>query len=98
MIDVVWSAPLEPNGPITGYEITYFPEGHDPNVTMANVTHTNETSITLVDLDAYVNYTIKVAAVNGAGVGTYEGCSRSTITAQTRIGRMHLTLHLSYQV
>ena len=67
---VSWLPPLEEhhNGSITGYVIQYARVGSDDRISM-NVP--NDTKFTITGLFAYVEYSVKVAAVNASGIGPF---------------------------
>ena len=67
---VLWQPPLEErhNGSITGYVIQYGRVGSDDRMSM-NVP--NDTTLTISGLFAYVEYSVKVAAVNASGNGPF---------------------------
>ena len=65
-----WQPPLKVNcnGAITGYVIQYGRVGLDDNM-IVNVP--NETTLEIPGLFAYVEYSVKVAAVNAKGTGPF---------------------------
>ena len=65
---VSWQPPLEinHNGIITGYEIQYTRVGSSDPMAMEG-----SSGITIPGLVAFVNYSVVVAAVNSAGIGTF---------------------------
>ena len=66
-ITVQWgSVPcIHQNGVITGYSVQYMAQG---NTQMLNVT---VTKATIDNLNPSTNYSIRVAAINSAGIGVY---------------------------
>ena len=69
-LNVSWQPPLDidHNGPITGYVIWYTRVGSTVT-TIENVT--NKVTYTISGLDAYVNYSVMVAALNINGSGPF---------------------------
>ncbi|KAL2093754.1 hypothetical protein ACEWY4_011066 [Coilia grayii] len=69
---VMFSPPEEPNGNISTYRVTVFRNGElDFNIDHLHViTHPNQTLSAVIDgLKGGHNYSIRIAAVNGAGLG-----------------------------
>ena len=69
-LNVSWQPPLDinHNGPITGYVIQYTRVGSNVK-TIENVT--SKVTYTISGLDAYVNYSVMVAALNTNGSGPF---------------------------
>ena len=69
-LNVSWQPPLDidHNGPINGYVIQYTRVGS--SVTTIE-TITNKVTYTISGLDAYVNYSVMVAALNINGSGPF---------------------------
>ena len=73
------------NGDITGYSVQYVVQGSGSTVTM-NVYGDTTTEAKISGLNSATNYSIEVAAVNGAGTGNYSN-SISATTSGTYIFR-----------
>ena len=69
-LSVSWQPPLKKhhNGSITGYVIQYARVGSDDKMSM-NIP--NDANFTISGLFAYVEYSVKVAAVNASGIGPF---------------------------
>ena len=74
-LNVSWQLPLDidHNGPITGYVIRYTTVGSTVT-TIENIT--NKVTYTISGLDAYVNYSVMVAALNINGSGPFKSSGR----------------------
>ncbi|XP_055887507.1 receptor-type tyrosine-protein phosphatase eta-like isoform X3 [Biomphalaria glabrata] len=78
-VTITWQKPNEPNGNILGYIVELFSNKSlilDYNLTCSNCSHM------IPNLKPYRNYTINVAAINGAGKGL-----SSSVDFQTHIGK-----------
>ena len=65
--NVSWKLPTQPNGVIRGYEVQY-KISSDLEFMSVN---TANTSINLTSLITGVNYTVRVRAMNAAGLGNF---------------------------
>ena len=65
--NVSWKLPTQPNGVIRGYEVQY---RISSDLEFMSVNTTN-TSINLTSLITGVNYTVRVRAMNAAGLGNF---------------------------
>lgn len=91
-ISLTWTAPSYNGGStITGYVIEYTPAGGSASTVNTNSTNT---SYNITGLVNDVNYTIKVAAINAFGTGTY---SLTTTSAPTTIVGPLLSFAAGYQ-
>ena len=74
-IDVMWYEvpPIDQNGVIMAYEITYTPLENFTGVIGINSTNVSgsDLSVSLVGLQEYVNYSIQVRAYTSEGPGPY---------------------------
>ena len=72
-ISVRWTEvdPIDQNGVIITYEVQYEPLQTFQGQIMTNSVNTSELSITLIDLQEYVNYNITVRAYTVIGAGPY---------------------------
>ncbi len=74
-IAVTWmEVPLmEQNGVITAYEVFYLPLNHFSGLISSNSTHVSgsELSVTLLNLEEYVNYSVSVRAFASIGPGPF---------------------------
>ena len=74
-IDVMWDEvpPIEQNGVITAYEITYIPLENFTGTIGINSTNVSgsDLSVFLIGLQEYVNYSIQVRAYTSVGPGPY---------------------------
>ena len=74
-IDVMWDEvpPIDQNGVIMAYEITYTPLKNFTGVIGINSTNVSgsDLSVSLVGLQEYVNYSIQVRAYSIVGPGPY---------------------------
>ena len=61
---------IQRNGDITGYSVRYGVQGNGSTQTV-NVSGGDTTETTIFGLHSFTNYSIEVAAVNGAGTGLY---------------------------
>lgn len=77
-VAVTWTAPSGDGGsPVTGYVVQY---KRVVDVNWTSVTGLTSTSTTLTALAAGTDYSVRVAAVNAAGVGSYT----SSVSARTQ--------------
>ena len=72
-IEVSWEEvpAIDQNGVITMYEVRYTPEPRFQGEIPTNTTNTSIMTITLMDLEEYVNYNISVRAYTSEGPGPY---------------------------
>ncbi|TRY76067.1 hypothetical protein DNTS_012284 [Danionella cerebrum] len=68
---VTFSPPDEPNGNISGYQVAVFRDGKQDNISSLTViSNPNNTMTAVIDgLKGGCNYSIRIAAMNGAGLG-----------------------------
>ena len=73
-LNVTWEppSPIDENGPITGYLVTYHVTG-DLNVMSLAPTETN---LTIPGLNPFVDYSVQVAARNVNGSGSFSSVIR----------------------
>ena len=74
-IAVMWNevSPIEQNGVIIAYEITYIPLENFTETIGINSTNVSgsDLSVSLIGLQEYVNYSIQVRAYTSVGPGPY---------------------------
>ena len=85
------------NGNITGYSIRYHKQGREEEEHQKNIPAENTTGF-INELQPSTVYVIEVAALNGAGTGSYESIITSTLPCKlhnTRCLKIHtITLSL----
>ena len=85
LLMVSWQPPraIDHNGEITGYQINYTRVGFSNTMTMNFNSETRQG--TLSGLVAFVEYSVRIAAVNSAGTGTF---SNATIERSGQDGEL----------
>ena len=91
-----WESPSHPNGVIVSYHIKYQRGLVDEALSYETNTSSINASYLLADLLPSTNYTVSVAAINGAGIGQFSEEHEFMTTAPSEAVKQHL--HLPYIV
>ena len=68
-IDITWEEPVNPNGVITAYNVTVYQTDDLSDIVYSNDMLTTPNVTASVEVPAYTNYTVSVAASTSAGQG-----------------------------
>ena len=68
-ITINWSAPIEPNGVITGYIYTVTYNSNNSVLVSDTINETSVMDLNVMDIEPHTDYNVSVLAVNSAGNG-----------------------------
>ena len=68
-ISITWTQPMYPNGQIDSYNVTVYETAAASNVVYSNDAVTDTSVTASVEVPAYTDYTVSVAASTSAGQG-----------------------------
>lgn len=68
-ISISWQQPLEPNGNLSGYLYSLHETSNSSNCIIPSTFTAEINILNAVDVEPFVNYTVQVLPVNGAGEG-----------------------------
>ncbi|CAI8003305.1 Phosphatidylinositol phosphatase PTPRQ [Geodia barretti] len=88
-IDITWEEPVNPNGVITAYNVTVYQTDDLSDIVYSNDTLTTPNVTASVEVPAYTDYTVSVAASTSAGQGDEATVSiTSPEAAPGRVGNL----------